>query len=62
MSWFINLLTGLIALLISAAMAHFGGDSRVAPPVPSQVTPPPASAPDNARPEEPSAPSADPDR
>jgi hypothetical protein len=37
-SWFINLLTGLIAILISAAMLHFGGDSDPMPvkaPVPA---------------------------
>lgn len=50
MSWFINLLTGMIALLISAAMAHFGGESHAAPILSPQPISQPASqdaAPDN---------------
>ncbi|MGN6364215.1 hypothetical protein [Asticcacaulis taihuensis] len=42
MSWLFNLLSGLVAVLISAALLHFGG-SAGAPP----HDPPPATQPDN---------------
>ncbi|WP_090644774.1 hypothetical protein [Asticcacaulis taihuensis] len=42
MSWLFNLLSGLVAVLISAALLHFGG-SAGAPP----HDPPSAAAPNN---------------
>lgn len=43
MSWLLNLLSGLIAVLISAALLHFGGSSTDAPNDHA-----PAARPDNA--------------
>ena len=44
MSWLLNLLSGLVAVLISAALLHFGGTSGT--PRQDQA---PAAQPDNAR-------------